>query len=38
MKLLSALFAAGVDLDGVAIEPPTLNTLFLKLTGRGLRD
>ncbi len=38
IKLLSALFAEGVDLDGVAIEPPSLNSLFLKLTGRGLRD
>ncbi len=38
MKLLPALFAEGIDLEGVAIEPPSLNSLFLKLTGRGLRD
>ncbi len=38
MKLLPALFAEGVEMDGVAIEPPSLNSLFLKLTGRGLRD
>ena len=30
--------AEGVVLEGVAIEPPSLNSLFLKLTGRGLRD
>ncbi len=38
MRLLPALFAEGIDLEGVAIEPPSLNSLFLKLTGRGLRD
>ncbi len=38
MKLLSTLFAEGIAVDGVAIEPPSLNSLFLKLTGRGLRD
>ncbi len=38
MKLLSTLFAEGVAMEGVAIEPPSLNSLFLKLTGRGLRD
>jgi hypothetical protein len=38
VELLSALFAEGVVMDSVSIEPPSLNSLFLKLTGRGLRD
>ncbi len=38
VKLLETLFAEGVALEGVAIEPPSLNSLFLKLTGRELRD
>jgi ABC-2 type transport system ATP-binding protein len=38
VKLLETLFAEGVAMEGVAIEPPSLNSLFLKLTGRELRD
>ena len=38
VKLLETLFADGVPMEGVAIEPPSLNSLFLKLTGRELRD
>lgn len=38
VKLLSAVSAGGFDVDGVWIQPPSLNSLFLKLTGRELRD
>lgn len=38
VEVLNRVFSAGVDLEGVAIEPPSLNGLFLKLTGRELRD
>ena len=38
VELLSALFGEGVKMDSVSIEPPSLNSLFLKLTGRELRD
>ena len=37
-ELLGAVFGSGVPLSDVSIEPPSLNGLFLKLTGRGLRD
>ena len=36
--LLAAIFAGGFSVEGVSIEPPSLNGLFLKLTGRELRD
>jgi len=36
--LLGAIYARGLPLDRVAIDPPSLNALFLKLTGRELRD
>ena len=36
--LLSRLFGGGLAVDGVSIQPPSLNGLFLKLTGRELRD
>ena len=38
MRLLSTLFAEGIAMESVAIEPPSLNSLFLELTGRELRD
>lgn len=38
VDLLSKIFAEEVSMDGVSIEPPSLNGLFLKLTGRELRD
>ncbi|HWM91899.1 MAG TPA: ABC transporter ATP-binding protein [Thermoanaerobaculia bacterium] len=36
--LLGEIFNRGLDVDRVSIEPPSLNGLFLKLTGRELRD
>jgi len=36
--LLGEIFGRGLDVDRVSIEPPSLNGLFLKLTGRELRD
>jgi len=36
--LLSALFGGDLRIDDVSIQPPSLNALFLKLTGRELRD
>jgi ABC-2 type transport system ATP-binding protein len=36
--LLAALFGGGLQVDGVSIQPPSLQSLFLKLTGRELRD
>jgi ABC-2 type transport system ATP-binding protein len=38
LETLSAVLASGLDLDGVAIQPPSLNSVFLDLTGRELRD
>jgi ABC-2 type transport system ATP-binding protein len=38
VELLSTVFGQGVDVEGVSIRPPSLNSLFLKLTGRELRD
>ena len=38
VELLQSLFANQVELDGLTLEPPSLNGLFLKLTGRELRD
>jgi ABC-2 type transport system ATP-binding protein len=38
VDLLAKIFAEGLPMDGVSIEPPSLNGLFLKLTGRQLRD
>lgn len=38
VDLLSQIFADEVPMEGVSIEPPSLNGLFLKLTGRELRD
>ena len=37
-KLLSRLLEGKLDVEGVSIQPPSLNGLFLKLTGRELRD
>lgn len=36
--LLGAIYGKNLAIDRVAIEPPSLNALFLKLTGRELRD
>jgi hypothetical protein len=32
------VLADGLSIDGISIQPPSLNTLFLNLTGRELRD
>ncbi len=36
--LLGEIYRRGLAIDRVSIEPPSLNGLFLKLTGRELRD
>ncbi|HZF08186.1 MAG TPA: ABC transporter ATP-binding protein [Thermoanaerobaculia bacterium] len=36
--LLGDIYSRGLAIDRVAIEPPSLNALFLRLTGRELRD
>ena len=36
--MLGEIFGKGLSVDRVSIEPPSLNGLFLKLTGRELRD
>jgi ABC-2 type transport system ATP-binding protein len=38
VELLSKLFDADLEMDSVSIRPPSLNALFLNLTGRELRD
>jgi ABC-2 type transport system ATP-binding protein len=38
VRLLSRLLDGTLDIKGVSIQPPSLNGLFLKLTGRELRD
>ena len=38
VELLSTVLASGLEVEGVSIQPPSLNSLFLDLTGRELRD
>ena len=38
VDLLGRVLADGLPIDGISIQPPSLNTLFLNLTGRELRD
>ncbi len=38
VKLLERIFEHGLAVEGVSIQPPSLNSLFLKLTGKELRD
>ena len=38
VELLSRLFADEMELQSISIRPPSLNSLFLNLTGRELRD
>ena len=38
VEVLSRVFAADVELRSISIQPPSLNSLFLALTGRELRD
>jgi ABC-2 type transport system ATP-binding protein len=37
-RLLGGLFSAGIHVDGVAIREPSLESVFLQVTGRELRD
>ena len=36
--VLNALVAVGLPLDGMRVESPNLETVFLALTGKALRD
>ncbi len=38
VNILSAVLKSDLAVEGVSIQPPSLNGLFLKLTGRELRD
>jgi ABC-2 type transport system ATP-binding protein len=38
VAILSSILEGPLSVDGVTIEPPSLQTLFLELTGRELRD
>ena len=38
VDLLGRVLNDGLAIDGISIQPPSLNTLFLNLTGRELRD
>jgi ABC-2 type transport system ATP-binding protein len=38
VDVLASVLADGLAIDGISIQPPSLNTLFLNLTGRELRD
>jgi ABC-2 type transport system ATP-binding protein len=38
VALLSQLLDGGLEVEGISIQPPSLSGLFLKLTGRELRD
>lgn len=38
VELLSQVLNRDLKVDGVSIQPPSLNSLFLKMTGRELRD
>ncbi len=38
VELLTQALGGGLQVEGVSIEPPSLNALFLDLTGRELRD
>ena len=38
VEVLGRVLGAGLDVDGVSVQPPSLNVLFLNLTGRELRD
>jgi ABC-2 type transport system ATP-binding protein len=37
-RLLQHLMAADLGIDGVSVRPPSLEQVFIKLTGRELRD
>ncbi|HVQ35426.1 MAG TPA: ABC transporter ATP-binding protein [Candidatus Bathyarchaeia archaeon] len=38
VEVLERVLGAGLDVQGVSVQPPSLNMLFLNLTGRELRD
>jgi linearmycin/streptolysin S transport system ATP-binding protein len=38
VELLAGILGSGLQVEGVSIQPPSLNSLFLDLTGRELRD
>jgi len=38
VELLAGVLSSGMQVEGVSIQPPSLNSLFLDLTGRELRD
>jgi ABC-2 type transport system ATP-binding protein len=38
VDVLARVLGAGLEIDGVSVQPPSLNMLFLTLTGRELRD
>ncbi len=38
VRLLSEILGGDLAVEGISIQPPSLNGLFLKLTGRELRD
>jgi len=38
VETLSTILGSDLSIEGVSIQPPSLNSLFLKLTGRELRD
>jgi hypothetical protein len=37
-QVLEHLFASGLSIDDVTVQEPRLENVFLKLTGRELRD
>jgi len=38
VEALTAVLGSGLEIDGVEVRPPSLNSVFLELTGRELRD
>ena len=38
VELLAGVLSSRMQVEGVSIQPPSLNSLFLDLTGRELRD
>jgi len=38
VEALTAVLASKLQAEGITIQPPSLSTLFLNLTGRELRD
>jgi ABC-2 type transport system ATP-binding protein len=38
VEALTSVLGSGLEIDGVEIRPPSLNSVFLEMTGRELRD